>query len=121
VEFTGCKLTGSRFERCALRPLRVIGGDWSFVVLPGSDLRGCAFEQVRMREADLSGANCVDSVFTSVDLSGAMLHSAKFARADLRGSDLTALDPLVTDVADARILPEQAVVIAQALGLRVGP
>ena len=101
--------------------MRVIGGDWSFVVLAGADLRGSTFQQVKLREADLTGANCVDSVFATVDLSGAMLHNAKFVRADLRGSDLTALDPLVTDVTDAKILAEQAVVIAQAMGLRVGP
>ncbi|SOD71482.1 uncharacterized protein YjbI with pentapeptide repeats [Jatrophihabitans sp. GAS493] len=120
VEFSGCKLLGSTFEQSAsLRPMRVIGGDWSFVVLAGADLRGCSFQSVRMREADLTAANCVDTVFADVDLSGAMLHGARFTRADLRGSDLSSLDPQGTDVRDAQILPEQAVAIAEALGLRV--
>lgn len=40
AEFTGCKLVGSSFNQCAVRPMRVLGGDWSFVALPGADLRG---------------------------------------------------------------------------------
>ena len=72
TEFTGCKLTGSKFDQpVSLRPMRVLGGDWSFVTLAG---------------------------------------------ADLRGSDLSALDPVVSD---ARILPEQAITVAMAFGFDV--
>jgi fluoroquinolone resistance protein len=119
AEFTGCKLTGSVFHQSTLRPLRVIGGDWSFVGLPGADLRGITMQGVRMREVDLTGANCVDAVLADVDLSGAQLHSAKFVRCDLRGSDLAALDPTTVELTDAVITAAQAVVIAQALGLQV--
>jgi uncharacterized protein YjbI with pentapeptide repeats len=97
----------------------VIGGDWSFVGLPGADLRGVTIHGVRMREADLTGANCEEAALVDVDLSGAQLHSARFGRCDLRGSDLTALDPTTTGLAGAIIGPAQAVVIAEALGLRV--
>jgi fluoroquinolone resistance protein len=38
AEFAGCKMIGSTFQQCALRPLRVTGGDWSFVALAGADL-----------------------------------------------------------------------------------
>jgi uncharacterized protein YjbI with pentapeptide repeats len=119
AEFTGCKMIGSTFEQSALRPLRVTGGDWSYVALPGADLRGITVQGVRMREVDLTGAVCEDAIFTEVDLSGAQLHSAKFARCDLRGSDLTALDPGTTGVAGAIINSEQAVVIAQTVGFQV--
>ncbi len=119
AQFDDCKLTGSRFERCSLRPLRALGGDWSFVVLAAADLRGCSFQGVRMREADLSAANCADAVFADVDLSGAALDNVQFSRADLRGSDLSALDPLASELSGALIRAEQAVVIAQAVGLSV--
>jgi fluoroquinolone resistance protein len=111
AEFTGCKVTGSQFAECDLRPLRVTGGDWSFVGLPGADLRGTTFQGVRMRE---------DAVLTGVDLSAAQLHGARFSRADLRGSDLSALDPTVTPVDGAVINAEQAVVVAQAMGFKIG-
>jgi fluoroquinolone resistance protein len=89
--FTGCKMTGSTFrESLNVRPMRVLGGDWSFVALAGADLRGTSFQGVRMREVDLTGANCTDAVFADVDLSGAQLHGISFVRADLRGSDLSA-------------------------------
>jgi len=74
----------------------------------------------RMREADLSGADCTGAVLAGVDLSGARLRGVKLGRADLRGSDLTALDPVAAaELRGALIDAEQAVVIAQALGLEI--
>jgi uncharacterized protein YjbI with pentapeptide repeats len=120
AQFTGCKLIGSAFQECDLRPLRVTGGDWSFVTLVDADLRGVILEEVRMREVDLSGANCDLSVLRGVDLSGAQLRAASFFRADLRGSDLTAFDLRTVQMPEAVITAEQAVVLAQAVGLVIG-
>ncbi|WP_432957160.1 pentapeptide repeat-containing protein [Micromonospora haikouensis] len=120
AEFTGCKLVGSSFEQCDLRPLRVDGGDWSFVALPGADLRGVRLTDVRMREADLAGADLTGATVTGVDLSGAQLHGSRLLRADLRGSDLSALDPTTVQRAGALIDAEQAVLLARALGFQVG-
>lgn len=36
--FERCKMVGSMFDRCAFNLLKVIGGNWSFVGLPGADL-----------------------------------------------------------------------------------
>jgi uncharacterized protein YjbI with pentapeptide repeats len=117
--FDGCKLVGSEFRDCELRPLTVTGGDWSFVHLEGADLRKATFRGVRMREADLGAANLGEAVLSNVDLSGARLGKARFAKADLRGSDLTALDPRASDVSSAIIDADQAVVVALALGFVV--
>jgi fluoroquinolone resistance protein len=76
----------------------VTGGDWSYVGLPGADLRKAVFEGVRMREADLTAARLEGATVVRVDLSGAMMHNAKLAGADLRGSDLSSLDPLTVDI-----------------------
>ena len=73
AEFTGCKLVGSTFIECDLRPLTVDGGDWSFVALPGADLRGVRLTGVRMREVDLTRANLTGATVAGVDLSGAQL------------------------------------------------
>src|SRR5258708_1932655 len=118
--FTGCKLVGSMFDGCTFGLLKATGGDWSFAGLPGADLRGTAFEDVRMREADLTGARCEGATFRQVDLSGGWFHGADLSRADLRGSDLSSLDPLTVQLKGAVIDPYQAVVIATALGLQVG-
>jgi fluoroquinolone resistance protein len=117
--FTDCKLVGSLFRRSTFNLFTVSGGDWSFVGLPGADLRKATFRKVRMREADLTGARCDEAVLTDLDLGGAMLHSAKFNRCDLRGSDLSSLDPLTVELSGAKISLEQAAVIAGALGLEV--
>jgi len=117
--FTGCKMTGSMFDGCTLDLLKVAGGDWSFVGLPGAKLDSATITDVRMREADLTGARCAGATLRRVDLSGAWLHRADLSRADLRGSDLTGLDPLTVELKGAIIDPYQSVIIAMALGLEV--
>lgn len=117
--FTECKFVGSMFDRCTFEIMKVVGGNWSLVGMPGADLRSATFENLRMREADLTGARCVESSFRDVDLAGALLHRADFTRCDLRGSDLSALDPNNTKIAGAIVSIEQAIVIAGALGLDI--
>ena len=119
TEFTGCKLTGSTFTHCDLRPLTVEGGDWSFVGLAEADLRGTVFRRTRMREVDLTKAKLEKATLTDVDLSAAHLIGADLTGCDLRGSDLTALNPNEVRLAGAIIHADQAVVIAQALGFEV--
>jgi fluoroquinolone resistance protein len=119
--FTDCKLVGSMFDRCSFELLRCEGGDCSFVGMPGADLRRASFRDVRMREADLTGARCDGARLHRVDLSAASLHGAKLSDADLRGSDLSSLDPTAVTLDGAIVDPDQAIVIATALGLDVQP
>jgi uncharacterized protein YjbI with pentapeptide repeats len=119
ARFTECKLVGSVFDRCTYDMLRVVGGNWSHVALPGADLRTASFRGVRMREADLTGARLEGSSLRAADLAGASLHGAKLTRCDLRGSDLSALDPGAVELQGAIVTMEQALVIAAALGLDV--
>ena len=119
TRFTDCKLVGSLFQRSTFTLFQVSGGDWSFVGLPGADLRQAVFEDVRMREVDLTAARLEKAVLTGCDLSGAMLHGSKLISADLRGSNLSSLDPLTVELGGAMIDLEQAAVVATALGLRV--
>jgi fluoroquinolone resistance protein len=58
---------------------KVAGGDWSFVGLPGADLRNASISGVRMREADLTGARCQGATLQHVDLSGAWLPAPTWA------------------------------------------
>ncbi|GAA0471323.1 hypothetical protein Ade02nite_34690 [Paractinoplanes deccanensis] len=118
---TSCKMVGSSFERCSFDLLTADGGDWSFTTLRAADLSSATLTGLRLREADLSGARCQGATLTGADLSGAQLHQADLTRCDLRGSDLTALDPAATAVRQAIITPDQAVVVAMALGMDVRP
>ncbi len=119
--FARCKLVGSMFSRCTYGVMKVAGGDWSFVGLPGAKLSNTTFEDVRMREADLTGTSFEGAKLLRVDLSGAWLHGAKLSGCDLRGSDLSTLDPLATEVHRAVIDVDQAVVVAGAVGFDVRP
>ena len=104
ARFTGCKLLGSMFDRCTYETMQVSGGEWSFVGMPGADLRSASFAGVRMREADLTGARCEGASIRDVDLPDAWPYRARFSGCDLRGAIVTY---------------EQALVIAVALGLDV--
>ena len=121
ARFSGCKLVGSVFDRCTFEVTAVEGGDWSLVGLSGADLRSASFRGVRMREADLTGARCEGAALRDLDLSGALLHGADLSRCDLRGSDLGSLDPESVRLRGAVVTMEQAIAIAERLGLDVRP
>lgn len=118
-KFTECKLVGSMFDGCQFDSMQVLNGDWSFVGLPGADLRRASFRGTRLREADLTGARCQTGCIRDADLSGAWLHSADFSGCDLRGSDLSALEPENVRLKDAIITIDQTIIIAEALGFDV--
>lgn len=113
------KLVGSTFDACELDALAVDGGNWSFVVLRGADLRSARFTGVRMREADLSNANLAGATLRDGDLSSAWLTGADLSGADLRGTELTGIEPETVVLRGALVTIPQAVTVAEALGLDV--
>jgi uncharacterized protein YjbI with pentapeptide repeats len=94
----------------------VSGGDWSFVGLPGADLRQARISDVRMREVDLNGARGAGMTLARTDLSGSWLAGMDLTGADLRGSDLSRVDPRTTTLDRAVIEVEQAITLARNLG-----
>jgi uncharacterized protein YjbI with pentapeptide repeats len=117
--FTDCKVVGSMFDRCQLDQLSVVGGDWSFVGLPGAVLKNAAFSDVRMREVDLVGVQGDGTTMRRCDLSGSSFAKASLEGADLRGSDLSGIEPGTVNLRNAIIDFNQAVLIATAYGLDV--
>ena len=109
------------FDRCTFDLMTVTRGDWSFVGLPGADLRRTTFTGTRLREVDLVGARASGATLRHLDLSGAWLHEADLGGADLRGSDLSTVDPRTVGLTGAQIDIAQAVVLVTALGLNVRP
>ena len=119
TSFVRCKMVGSTFDRCTFSSLEATGGDWSFVGLAGADLRKVRFDGTRLREADLTDARAEGTQLRDVDLTSAWLHGADLSRADLRGAELATIEPSTVTLTGAVIGPEQAVAIAEALGLEV--
>ena len=101
--------------------LAVTGGDWSFVDLSGADLSRARFDGTRLREAGLAGVKAAGATLRHVDLSAATTDGADFTGADLRGSDLTGINPLTVSLRGAVITWDQAVQVAESLGLHVRP
>lgn len=98
----GCKLTGSVFVECTLRPMAVVGGVWRSVTIArhlhrqlrrrGGNLTGLDLSGVDLREADLSMSDLTHTVLRGatldgVDLAEALLHDT---RLDLQGAVLLA-------------------------------
>jgi uncharacterized protein YjbI with pentapeptide repeats len=119
AKFNDCKLVGTMFDRCRFDNMRVTGGNWSFVGMPGADLRLAGFSGVRMREADLTFAKLEGASMRDVDLVGASLHHADLSKCDLRGSDLSTVDPTTVRMHGAIITIDQTIIVAEALGLDV--
>jgi uncharacterized protein YjbI with pentapeptide repeats len=118
--FVGCKLTGSVFESAELRPLRVEGGDWSYVRLRQADLRGVSLRGVKLAEADLTDADLTDVDLREADLSHATLTGATLIGTDLRGATVTGIDLAVLNLTGATLDVAQAVQVARGLGANVG-
>lgn len=114
--FVGCKMTGSEFVECDLRPLHVEGGDWSYVRLRHADLRGVSFRGVKLAEADLTAADLTACDLREADLSYVTLREAKLDGADLRGATVTGVDLSSLDLRGAVIDVAQAVQVARGLG-----
>jgi uncharacterized protein YjbI with pentapeptide repeats len=101
--------------------LEVTGGDWSFVGLPGAQLRKARFTGVRMRETDLAGADLQHGALLRCDLTAANWSRADLRKCDLRGSELSSLEPLNSQLGRAVIDWAQAATLAANLGLDVRP
>ena len=114
--WSGCKLTGSTFLRCDLRPLTVQGGDWSYVSLRQADLRRVSLAGLKLAEADLSDADLSECDLRGSDLPHARLRGVKLRGADLRGAVLDACEVDLVDWTGVRIDLAQAVLLARARG-----
>lgn len=99
LRFEECNLEYAVFRRTNLRKTKLLG----------SNLRGATFVDCDLVEADLSGS----------DLSGASFEQCRMRKADLGGAHGAYVDPTRNEIKDLRISVESAVLLAQALGLRV--
>ena len=88
VTLDGCKLDGSVFADCTMRPMRVTGGQWRGVTLRGAKLAGIDLSKVDLREADLSMADLTKAVLRDARLEGATVRETDLTKADLRGASL---------------------------------
>ncbi|SHF16417.1 Pentapeptide repeat-containing protein [Streptoalloteichus hindustanus] len=113
--FTECTLRGVQFRNASTRQEAVF--------------LNCTFTRCKFFDATSTDCKMAGSMFdrcsydlmevVGVDLADAWSHSADLSGADLWGSDLSALDPLTVRLAGAVIEPDQAFVVASALGLKI--
>ena len=119
AEFRDCKMLGSSLASANLTAFTVSGGDWRMTSLPEADFSGRKMEGIRFCESDLRGCRFDRAVLRGCDFTGSDIRGASFLSADLRGCVLERLSLLDGKFKGAKIDLRQAVLFAEALGLRV--
>eukprot|EP01031_Cornospumella_fuschlensis_P041095 gene41095-50137_t len=102
VDFNDCKFVGSMFDSCKFDATRVKGGNWSFVGMPGADLRSAIGMQGALREEDVMGDVERGKILPDHrhhGVNGALLDERHpLARAEFVGQRLADGDEIVTGV-----------------------
>ena len=92
VTLDGCKLVGTVFSECVLRPMTVRGGQWQGVTIRGTNLARLDLSGVDLREADLSMSDLTGASLKGARLDRAILRETTLTQADLRGASLDGVD-----------------------------
>ena len=119
--FDACRLTGADFNQCRAFDVHFSESNLAFALLPGFSFRKARLVGVNLADADLTDCDFRGAELERCNLSGAILDKARFDDADLRSCDISGLSAAgIGRFRNARISVDQAVVIAQGLGLKVG-
>ena len=117
--FEGCKLAGTVFAECTMRPIRVSGGQCQGVTIRGTDLTRLDLTGLDLREADLSSSDLSGSTLRDCRLDGANLRDTQLGGADLRGASLDRVDLAAARLRRTRLDLAGAVLLAELHGADV--
>lgn len=115
----GCKLSGTVFTECVLRPMRILGGQWQGVTVRGTNLARLDLSGLDLREADLSGSDLTAAVLAGARLDRASLRQSTLDLADLRGAVLDGADLTAARLRRTRVDLAGAVLLAELQGAEV--
>ena len=117
----GCKLVGTVFSECTMRPLTVRGGQWQSVTIRGTNLSRLDLSGVDLREADLSMSDLSFAVLAGAQLDRALLRETKLEGTDLRGASLDGVDLASALMRRTKLDLAGAVLLAELHGADVTP
>lgn len=117
--FQKCRLTGwttneARFENVMLRDCSA-----QYAGFIGARFNKVRFEKCIFMEADFENSDLSGVVFSECDLIGAQFSGARMAKTDLRTSKIDRIIVGPAELRGAIVEPEQAVMVAELLGLTV--
>ena len=115
----GCKLIGSVFADCVLRPIKVAGGQWRGVTIRGTNLSKLDLSGLDLREADLSMSDLSGTLLRGTQLDGANLRDTKLGGADLRGASLDRVDLAAARLRQTKLDLTGAILLAELHGADV--
>lgn len=115
----GCKLVGTVFADCVLRPMTVRGGQWQGVTIRSTNLARLDLAGLDLREADLSMSDLTGASLRGARLDRANLRETRLGQADLRGASLDGVDLAAAQLRRTRLDLPGAVLLAELHGADV--
>ena len=112
-------MTGTSFDGARTTAMVIDAGYWRLTMLEGIDFTKARLKDISFAEADLRECCFNSAVLTRCDFTGADIRGASFKNADLRTSRLANVSLLDADFKGAKVDLEQAVLFAEALGVKV--
>ena len=120
VEFNCCRLTGTDWSDVAPNPdVTFTDCNLQYATFATINLTGTAFKSSRIAEANFFEARLVEATFGGCDLAGSRFEGCDLRDADFSEAQGVFFEPAKNRVKDARVSVATAVVLAQAVGLRV--
>lgn len=117
VEFVDCRLIGMKAIECRMEDVLLERCDSRYAQFNDGTARRSEFIDTQLQEADFRAVNMEHSRWVRSDLSRADLRDAKLMSADLRGAKIEGIVVFAPDVSGAIVSPDQAMGLAQLLGL----
>jgi uncharacterized protein YjbI with pentapeptide repeats len=109
-------MVGADLIGADLTALKIIGGDWSYVIFRHNNLSGFDLRGIKFTGADFYGCNLKEVDFGESDLSCAVLTKAKISGANLRGAKIAGIDFKNIDLKGVHLDYMQAGTIVESLG-----
>jgi hypothetical protein len=121
VAFEECRLTGWSANEARWEHVGWTGCSAQYAGFRSARFKSVRFVRCMLAEADFEGADLSGSVFLDCDLTGAQLSGARLLKTDFRGSKLNQIAVGPAELRGAIIDTDQALLVAELLGITVIP
>jgi len=109
-------MVGADLIGADLTAVKIMDGDWSYVIFRHNNLSGFDLSGIKFSGADFYRCNLRGTNFAESDLSGAVLTEAKIKGADFRGANIDGIDFRNIELKDVHLDYMQAGIIVESLG-----
>jgi uncharacterized protein YjbI with pentapeptide repeats len=121
VVFEECRLTGWSTREAKWEHVVWTGCSAQYASFRSARFKNVRFERCTLVEADFEDADLSGSVFLDCDLTGALFSGTRLLKTDLRGSKINQIVVGPAELRGAIVDADQALLVAELLGITVVP